>query len=111
MMDRTEDSFDRIVYKDAKWQSWVNQDKCMIGRHRDFALFERTDMYIWYGIASSTEKKLAKHIDEWKANGYTFTYKEFPNMGHGTLAGEHPEQFSQEVQAAHRQSLQKEVKR
>ena len=29
-------------------------------------------------------------------------------MGHGTLAGEHPEQFSQEVQAAYRRSLQKE---
>lgn len=33
MMDRTEESFDRIVYKDATWQSWVNQDKCTIGRH------------------------------------------------------------------------------
>ena len=31
MMDRTEESFDRIVYHDATWQSWVNQDKCMIG--------------------------------------------------------------------------------
>lgn len=40
--------------------------------------------------------------------GYAFTYKVFPNMGHGTLAGEHPEQFSNEVQAAHQCSLQKE---
>ena len=32
MMGRTEESFDRIVYKDATWQSWVNQDKYMIGR-------------------------------------------------------------------------------
>lgn len=35
-------------------------------------------------------------------------HKVFPNMGHGTLAGEHPEQFSLEVQAAHRKSLEKE---
>ena len=108
MMGRTEESFDSIVYKDATWQSWVNQDKCMIGRHRDLSLFRRTDMYIWHGIASSTEKKLAKHIAEWQKQGYAFTYKVFPNMGHGTLAGEHPEEFSKEVQAAQRQSLQKE---
>lgn len=108
MMGRTEESFDRIVYKDATWQSWVNQDKCMIGRHRDFRLFERTDMYVWHGIASSTEKKLAKHVKAWQDKGYAFTYKVFTNMGHGTLAGEHPQEFSKEVQAAHRQSLQKE---
>lgn len=105
MMNRSEASFDRIVYKDATWHSWVNQGKCMIGRHRDFELFKRTDMYIWHGIQSSTEKKLAKHIRAWQDKGYAFTYKVFPNMGHGTLAGEHPEQFSQEVQAAHRKSL------
>ena len=108
MMGRTPESFDRIVYHDATWQSWVNQDKCMIGRHRNLELFKRTDMYIWHGIASSTEKKLAKHVKAWQYEGYAFTYKVFPNMGHGTLAGEHPEQFSNEVQAAHRCSLQKE---
>ena len=65
-------------------------------------------MYIWHGIASSTEKKLAKHVKAWQDEGYAFTYKVFSNMGHGTLASEHPEQFSKEVQAAHRCSLQKE---
>ena len=80
----------------------------MIGQHRNFDLFQRTDMYVWHGIASSTEKKLAKHIKAWQDKGYAFTYKAFPNMGHGTLAGAHPEQFSQEVQAAYRRSLQKE---
>lgn len=105
MMDRSEASFDRIVYKDATWQSWVNQDKCMIGRHRDFALFARTDMYIWHGIKSATEKQLARHIRQWQAAGYAFTYKVFPNMGHGTLAGEYPAQFSKEVQAAHARTL------
>lgn len=78
MMGRTEESFDRIVYKDATWQSWVNQDKYMIGRHRNFDLFKRTDMYIWHGIASSTEKKLAKHVRAWQDKGYAFTYKVFP---------------------------------
>ena len=96
-----------IVYRDATWRSWANQDWCMIGRHKDFELFKRTDLYIWHGIRSSTEKKLAKHIREWQDKGYAFTYKVFPNMGHGTLAGEHPELFSKEVQAAHRCSLKK----
>ena len=60
MMDRSEESFERIVYRDATWRSWVNEDKCMLGRHKNFALFERTDMYVWHGIRSSAEKKLAK---------------------------------------------------
>ena len=107
MMGRTEESLERIVYRDATWRSWANQDRCMIGRHKDFELFKRTDLYIWHGIRSSTEKKLAKHIREWQDKGYAFTYKVFPNMGHGTLAGEHPELFSKEVQAAHRCSLKK----
>ena len=34
MMNRTEESFDRVVYHGATWQSWVNQDKCMIGRQQ-----------------------------------------------------------------------------
>ena len=34
MMNRTEESFDRIGYHGATWQSWVNQDKCMIGRQQ-----------------------------------------------------------------------------
>lgn len=61
-----------------------------------------TDMYVWHGIKSSTEKKLEKRIQEWQDKDYKFTYKVFPNMGHGTLAGEHPAEFSKEVQAAHR---------
>ena len=87
--------------------SIVMQHGGVIGRHKDFGLFKRTDLYIWHGIRSSTEKKLAKHIREWQDKGYAFTYKVFLNMGHGTLAGEHPELLSQEVQAAHRCSLEK----
>ena len=33
--------------------------------------------------------------------------KVFPNLGHGTLAGKRPEQFLQEVQAAHQNTLEK----
>lgn len=32
----------------------------MIGRHKEFSLFTRTDMYVWHGIRSSTERLLAK---------------------------------------------------
>lgn len=31
----------------------------------------------------------------------------FPNMGHGTLAGEHTEQFRREMLTAHAQTLAK----
>ena len=104
-MGRSEESLNRIIYKDATWRSWVNQDKCMIGRHKNLELFERTDMYIWHGIKGSTEKKLAAHIKEWQDKGYVFTHKIFPDMGHGTLAGEHLERFAEEVRAAHECSL------
>ena len=107
MMGRSEESLDRIIYRDATWNSWRNEDKCMIGRHKDLSLFGRTDMYVWHGVKSSTEKKLAKHVGEWKEKGYPFTYKVFSNMGHGTLAGEHPEEFAKEVRAAHRTSVEK----
>ncbi len=107
MMDRNEESFERIVYRGATWRSWVNEDRCMIGRHKDFSLFTRTDMYVWHGIRSSTERRLAKHIRAWQDAGYAFTYKVFPNMEHGTLAGEHTEQFRREVLAAHAQTLAK----
>ena len=43
--------------------------------------------------------------------GDAFTYKVFPNMGHGTLAGEHPQAFSEEVQAVQRMNMKKEEKR
>ena len=63
---------------------------------------------VCYRGALPTAEELAKHVKAWQDKGYAFTCKEFPNMGHGTLAGEHPQAFSKEVQAAHRQSLQKE---
>jgi len=49
-------------------------------------------MYLWYV----------------KKSGYPFEVKIFTELGHGGLAGEHPEEFSKEVQAAHRCSLEKE---
>ena len=70
----------------------------MIGRHKDFSLFTCTDMYVWHGIRSSTERRLAGHIRAWQDAGDAFTYEVFPNMGHGTLAGEH---------TAHAQTLAK----
>ena len=37
--------------------------------------------------------------------GYAFTYKIFTDLGHGGFAGEHPEQFIEEVTRAHESSL------
>ena len=42
---------------------------------------------------------------KWGKDVYCFFFTE---LGHGGLAGEHPEEFSKEVQAAHRRSLEKE---
>lgn len=84
-----------------------DEDRCVIGRHKDFSLFTRTDMYVWHGIRSSTERRLAGYIRAWQDAGYAFTYKVFPNMGHGTLAGGHTEQFRREMLTAHAQTLAK----
>ncbi len=110
MTKRSEESFECAVYRNATWKSWINEDKCMIGRRKDFSLFGRTDMYIWHGADGITEKKLAKHIAQWRENGYKFTYKLFPNMGHGALVGEHPELFLKEIEATHEKTLEKRRK-
>lgn len=104
LMGRNYENYDEIVYRKATWKSWKNQDYCMIGKHIDFKLFERTDLHIWHGGKGSAEKKLAKHMEEWKKAGYKFTYKLFPDYGHGGLIGEHTDQFIKEVNAAHTRS-------
>lgn len=104
---RTLEEAERLLYQEATWQSWKNQDYCLIDRPINFEAFKNTDMYIWHGIKSSVEKKLAKDIRKWQDAGYAFTYKVFTNVGHGGLAGEHKEQFLKEVKATHALSLAK----
>lgn len=87
-----------------------NQDYFLIGKKTDYALFEKTDMYLWYGIKGTVDKKLSAGLDALKRSGYPFETKIFTDLGHGGLAGEHPERFSQEVQAAHRRSLERKAK-
>ncbi len=101
---RTPEEADRILYGRATWTSWKNQDYSLIGKTTDYALFKRTDMVLWYGIRGSVDKKLAKGLDALKQTGYPFTVKIFTELGHGGLAGEHPDKFSREVQAAHRRT-------
>ena len=95
----------RMIYTKATWKSWKNQDYYLIGRKTNFEAFKKSDVYIWHGIKSSVEKKLARNMQEWQDAGYAFTYKIFTNLGHGGLAGEHPEQFLEEVTRAHENSL------
>lgn len=99
---------DRILYGKASWRSWKNQDYFLIGKKTDYSLFERTDMYLWYGIKGSVDKKLSANLSALKKQRYPFKVKIFTELGHGGLAGEHPEQFLREVKAAHRQSPKKE---
>ena len=106
-MGRSLEETDRILYSDATWQSWKNQDYSCFGRHFNFDDFKRTDMYIWHGVKSSVEKGIAKGIKKWQDAGYVFTYKIFTDLGHGGLAGEQPERFLEEVIAAHENSLKK----
>ena len=96
---------ERILYGRATWKSWRNQDHYLIGKKTDYSLFAKTDMHLWYGIKGSVDKKLSKNLGALKASGYPFAVKIFTDLGHGGLAGEHPEQFEQEVSAAHGKSL------
>ena len=98
----------RILYGKATWQSWKNQDYFFLGRKTDFTLFEKTDAHLWYGIRGSVDQKLSQNLSKLCEKGYPFTEKIFTDLGHGGLAGEQPERFSREVQAAHRASLEKE---
>ena len=98
---RTLEEAERILYGKATWRSWKNQDYYLIGKKTDYSLFEKTDMHLWYGIKGSVDKKLSEGLDDLRRNGYPFDVKIFTNLGHGGLAGEHPKEFSAEVQAAH----------
>ena len=98
---RTLEEAERILYGRAMWKSWKNQDYYLIGKKTDYSLFEKTDMHLWYGIKGNVDKKLSKGLDALKKSGYPFETRIFTSMGHGRLAGEHPEEFSREVRAAH----------
>lgn len=98
---RTLEEAERILYGKATWRSWKNQDYYLIGKKTDYSLFEKTDMHLWYGIKGSVDKKLSAGLDALRRKGYPFDVKIFTNLGHGGLAGEHPKEFSAEVQAAH----------
>lgn len=106
-MGRSTEAFDEIVYREATFKSWVNQDDCMIGRHMDFEVFKNADMYIWHGVGGKVDKGLSQNIKSWKDKGYVFNHKVFTGMGHGGLAAEHPDQFFKEVVAAHKSALKK----
>lgn len=83
---RTVEEAERLLYCGSTKQSWINQDYYLIGRPVDYEAFKRTDLYIWHGLNSSVEKKLAKNIQKMQDAGYAFTYKAFPDVGHGGLA-------------------------
>ena len=104
---RSLEEAERLLYSDATWQSWKNQDYCLIGKPIAFDVFKNTDMHIWHGINSDVERKLARDIQKWQDARYAFTYKVFTHVGHGGLAGEHTEQLVQEVIAAHAASEEK----
>lgn len=106
---RTPEEADRILYGKATWRSWKNQDYFLIGKKTDYSLFGKTDMYLWYGIKGDVDKKLSAGLDALKRGGYPFETKIFKDLGHGGLAGEQPERFSREVQAAHRRSLERKA--
>lgn len=104
---RTPEEAGRILYGRATWRSWKNQDDFLIGKKTDYTRFARTDMHLWYGIRGSVDKKLSHGLETLADKGYPFTTKIFPDLGHGGLAGEHPQRFAEEIEAAHRASLDK----
>ena len=64
LIGRKPEEAERLLYPDATWKSWKNQDACLIGRPMNFEVFKNTDMHIWHGINSQVERKLAKDIQE-----------------------------------------------
>ena len=104
---RSFEEADRILYTKATWKSWKNQDRCLIGKRTDYSLFQNTDMHIWYGIKGTVDKKLSVGLEALKKQGYPFSYKIFPDMGHGGLIGENTERFIEEVEAVHNLSFEK----
>lgn len=102
------DEAERLLYGCATWQSWKNQDYFLIGKKTDYSLFGRTSMHLWYGIKGSVDRKLSRNLGALRQGGYPFEEKIFTDLGHGGLAGEHPGQFFQEVQSAHRRDCAKE---
>lgn len=59
-------------------------------------------MHLWYGIKGTVDKKLSSQLEALEAQGYPFKYKIlFTELSHGGLAGEHPEQFLEEMINAH----------
>lgn len=58
-------------------------------------------MHLWYGIKGTVDKKLSSQLEVLEAQGYPFKYKIFTELGRGGLAGEHPEQFLEEMIKAH----------
>lgn len=98
---------DRVLYTKATWKSWKNQDYWLIGEKTDYSLFERTHMFLWYGIKGTVDRKLSANLDQLKKTGYPFELKIFTELGHGGLAGEHPVQFVEEISSAWQKSLPK----
>ena len=78
------------------------QDYFLIGKKTDDRLFERTDMFLWYGIRGQVEK-LSANLSTLRAHGVSLCRK-----GNGGLAGEHLQRFLREVTAAYRKSLTKQ---
>lgn len=95
---------DRVLYTKATWKSWKNQDCYLIGKKTDHSLFEKTHMFLWYGIKGTVDKKLSANLDKLKATGDPFELKIITELGHGGLAGEHPAQFVEEITAAWQKS-------
>ncbi len=98
---RSYEEADRILYGKATWKSWKNQDYYLIGRKINYQLFERTHMFMWYGIKGTVDRKLSENLNKLKEQGYPFEEKIFTELGHGGLAGEHPQQFLEELTKAH----------
>ena len=101
---RSLEEADRILYTKATWKSWKNQDRCLIGKKTDYSVFQNTDMHIWYGIKGTVDKKLSAGLENLRKQGYPFTVRIFPDMGHGGLIGENTQRFLSELEDAHKGS-------
>lgn len=49
-----------LIYPEATWRSWKNQDYCLFGKKTDHSVFARTDLYIWHGVRAVSTKSSRK---------------------------------------------------
>jgi len=108
MGSRSDEEFDKLLYRDCTRKTFYNQDYCMIGYDVPFEAMHHTNFYIWHGDSSSIENRLKKGVQSLKDKGYPFIWKEFKGFGHGGLTTD-IDRLIKELEEAHAHEVPKDI--